>query len=341
MYRNRDLERALKKIHQGYYILPPADRHFRVSSLPYCPLIHVINAVNNPERRVEFESGFYFHMGHAIHSLWQTTGQHVLPDNLVGDWRCQRVLKTSVKNNTEITHRCSTMAKFCTLNEAAANTPCPHGHKSCRDQLAYSELELAWRGMTGHTDFMYRWPKRKNSYSLVDIKTTGNFLFDAYKKAVEFGYYPSKKYIEQLETYCIILEHHYKIRIEDYSIAYQAREKATQIGRDKKTALRIFTFKLTDQIRRKRLKNMRRYRRGFDVANKWLAARGRARSKLTEQLYDIRPCHRHKDYHETMAWAFFDSRPCEYHAAQECYNGQMLRRLTKLERTADQQITAT
>lgn len=327
-YRNRELQKALGKIQSGHYFLPPDPRKFRVSSLPYCPILHVLDVVENPDRKIPFESGFYFHIGHAIHNIYQTVARHTLPDNFIGDWRCTRVLNTNPTKTSNTVQYCNRVAGFCSARKAL-KANCPHGHNDCHRYLTYQELQVAELDVTGHTDLLYR--SRPKRYHLVDIKTTSSFLFESPKRAVSYGYYPSEKYIEQIQTYLVLLERQYKIRIVDYTIAYQGREKALAIGRDKNPALRLFSYKATNRMRRKILRNLKRYQRLFNIANVWLLAKATKRKRYTDKLYQARPCHRSKDYHEKMASRFMSNEPCKYHVNQMCYNGKMLKTLQKLE----------
>jgi len=324
-YHNKELTRALRSIQSGHYYLPPDPRKFRVSSLPYCPLLHVIGKIENPDRKIPFESGHYFHMGHAAHQLWQTVARYKLPDNFIGDWQCTRQLHCAATTTAITATICNRVVNFCSFNQATKQA-CPHKLRNCSRYLNYKELEIEFHGMTGHTDMLI---KQGKYYSLIDIKTTSDFLFLEPKKAISYGYYPSKKYLEQISVYCVMLERKYKIKIKDYTIAYVARNKALFVGRDNCRALRLFSNRLTDSIRKSRLKRMHIYQKQFTIANNWLEAAPVTRRKLTQNLFASRPCHRSKDYFEKMAHGFFT--PCKHHTKGHCYNGKMKKILQKLE----------
>ena len=331
--KHNELKRALTKVQEGYFLAPPREPKFRASELPFCPLLHVIDKVghdsNEPEK-IEFESGFYFNMGHAVHDLWQSTASIALPHGLIGDWECAKVFSHKANDNVTTIKRCNRVVHFCTHDQAVKYS-CPHKRTDCKHLQKYKELELEELGLTGHTDFLYR--GKHNKYHLVDFKTTGTFLFDKPKIAVGHGYFPSEKYFEQLETYAVMLERKYEITIDTITIVYVARHRAVHAGEDKRRrAMHLFTVKLTNTTRRNRRKNIRRYTRSYKIARQWLDAKPRERRKLTNKLFDVRPCHTHKDYQEKMAWAFMSKTPCEHHKSGACYNRDMLTTLKDLAR---------
>lgn len=340
-YYNPILNKALAKIQQGHYYRELAPAHyavsyvpdninkFRISALPFCPLLHVMAELDNPQRKIEFESGFYFKVGHAVHDLWQTVAKYSLPDKFIGDWRCGRVLTTVDKSHAAQLTVCNRVTHFSSFN-AASNKVCPHQLKNCAPHLTYQELQMQELDLSGHTDFLLHYKGRH--YGLVDFKTTSSFLFDKPKIAVNMGYYPSEKYINQIRNYLILLERKYNIIIDDYTIAYQAREKALQIGRNKNSAIRIFSYRATNKMRRQILRDLHRQQGMFNIAQKWLQAKDR--SKITTELYESRPCHRARDYVEKMKFGFFGKEQCPHHLSGACYKtgkGSMLRKLQKLE----------
>jgi len=317
------VRKALLAVQQGHYFLPAEPPRFRVSGLPFCPILFALEA-KQPQRSVEFESGFYFNIGHALHNLWQTVGPHSLPDELIGDWQCTRVLQESGNKRTKIIHRCGRVQEFSTFNHAK-RAVCPHGKTDCADYLTYKELEFEWHGLTGHTDFLLR--DKRGRYHLVDFKTTSNFLFEKPKFAIQQGYYPNQRYLEQLRAYVIMIEAKYNIKVHDYTVAYLSREKALEVGRDKKPALRLFTYLVTDKIRRSQRKRHREYRRRYRSVQRWLENPTR---QATRRLYEARPCHTRLEYLNEMAVRFLSNQPCEHHASGACYNGKMEKHLRRL-----------
>jgi hypothetical protein len=333
--KHNELKRALLKVQESHFLAPPREPKFRASELPFCPLLYVIDkAGHDPTKpeKIEYESGFYFNMGKAVHSLWQDTAAIALPHGLIGDWECTKVIKEITERNITTTIRCNRVVHFCTHDQAVRYS-CPHQRTDCKHLQRYRELALDQDGLSAHTDFLYR--GKRNKYDLVDFKTTGTFLFEKPKIAIGHGYFPSIKYFEQISTYAVMLEKEYNIVISTLTIAYVARHRGVHAGEDQRTrALRLFTVKFTDRMRRNRKRNMRRYVKQYKVARRWLDTKPRQRHKITRELFDIRPCHSHKDYHNKMAWAFMSKTPCEHHKSGACYNREMLSTLKELEHAA-------
>jgi hypothetical protein len=174
---------------------------FRVSSLPFCPLLFAISQKNySPDKPdpVEFKSGFFFDQGHALHSLWQKTALNATPTEIIGDWRCNHVLSEKVKDNKVIATRCNRLVPFCSAKDML-KVKCPHNQPNCKLSQVYSELgsnEAITNDLNWHGDALFRERKNKKRYHVVDWKTTGLFLFDKPNHAIKMGYYPNKKYIE-------------------------------------------------------------------------------------------------------------------------------------------------
>jgi len=332
-FHHKPLFRELLKIQAGKIYIPPREPILRVSELPFCHLLHVIDKVAYDPKQyeaIDYEAGFYFNMGHAVHSLWQSAGTYNLSDSLIGNWQCTRILKQAddpTKVSQTIT-RCNRVVPFTTYNQAIKSR-CPH-KLDCKSQQVYQELTIKRRNLTGHTDFL--WRDRRGRFHLVDFKTTGEFLFDNPKRAIGYGYYPSAKYFEQIEIYAVLLEQQYKITIDTVTIVYVSRNKAKHSERKYKRAMLPFSRRMTDRIRQRRVRGIKRYQQRYDLAKRWLEASTKQRHELTEDLFEARPCHRPLDYMNKMSSAFMSNSPCEFHKDGSCYNREMLFRLRKLER---------
>jgi hypothetical protein len=332
-FHHRALFRELLKIQAGKILIPSREPILRVSEVPFCQLIHVIDKVGfdpaQPEP-IDYEAGFYFNMGHAVHNLWQAAGTYNLSDSLIGDWQCTRILKQATDSTkiTETVTTCNRVVHFTTYNHAI-KYQCPH-RLDCRHQQVYKELTIKKRNLTGHTDFL--WRDKRGRYHLVDFKTTGEFLFDNPKRAISYGYYPSPKYFIQIEIYAVLLEQQYDIKIDTVTIVYVSRNKAKHSERKYKRAMLPFSRHMTNSIRRRRSHDIKRYQRRYDLARNWLDASTKQRHQLTDKLFESRPCHRPLDYMNKMSPAFMSNAPCEFHKDGSCYNREMLHRLRKLER---------
>ena len=298
------------------YPIEPFENKFRVSSLPFCILLYLLE---KPSATQDFSSGFFFAQGHALHSLWQMAAQHTLPKQLIGDWSCSKILNKKATDNSNTITRCNRMVKFCSFNKAK-QTKCLHSktvsQAECHAAQHYYELEFEWRGLSGHTDFLYLGKDKK--YHLIDFKTTGTFLFD--KPEIAKAYYPSKKYIVQLETYVLMLERTHKIKIATYNIAYISRDRA--VDTKAKPALRVFSFKVTNELRNKRKATTLKYIQNYKLAKRWQQNKSK---KLLNKVWNARPCHNKRDYLNVMAPSFFGDCP----KLETCMSGKLKRELAK------------
>jgi hypothetical protein len=323
--KNKFIYDTLMKVQSGVYPAPARPPQFRVSSLPFCPLLFALDSKkHNPDKpdEVEFKSGFYFKQGHALHSLWQETSSHMVPEEIIGDWQCNHILKQEDKGDKQTITRCNRLLPFCSAKEML-KVKCPHGKKDCEASQIYAELEFEWCGLAGHSDLLLR-EKKTGRYHVVDWKTTGLFLFDKPKIAMNMGYYPSKKYIEQIETYCVLLEWKFKIKIHSYTIAYISRDRAQHDPKNKKPALHLFSYQFTKPVRTHRIAKMKVYRSRFKIVQRVLDKPNKVGIK---KLYESRPCHTMAQYTANMKHGFFDG--CDFAKDRSCFNNTMLKRLKK------------
>jgi hypothetical protein len=314
----------LLKIQQSKYPIPHREPKLRVSSLPFCPLLFVLDS-QEISSEVEFKSDFYFRLGTSIHELWQNAAAHVLPKSFIGDYACHKIIDEKTTDNSRTVTRCTRVVPFCSASHAKKQ-PCLHPDKvtreQCRASQHYQELEYQWHALTGHTDFLYK--DKDGKYHLIDFKTTGTFLFDKPDYAISKGYYPSPKYKVQLETYVTLIERKYKIKIASYTIAYVSRDRA--IDEAKKPALKLFTQDMTDKIRKARRDVTLLYIRQHKIAVKWLSASKVDREKTVNKLWKARPCHSKIDYLNKMRDAFFDDCP----QLEKCLSGKLRKTFVKL-----------
>ena len=315
---------ALHKIFedtQNTKITPQTKRpnDFRVSSLPYCGLLHVADSLNKEIEPNPYAFSFYVELGTTLHSLYQRYAAEASPTELIGNWQCNRLLDTSTGKHSISHTRCTKKYEFCSHNDAKEQHKCPHG-KKCLPSLSYEELTVEYKGLTGHVDLLYKLPNRK--YILADIKTTGEFLFDSFKSAVKLGYYPSLKYFQQVETYAILIEKLFDIEISSYAIVYMSRTAPSE----KKIKHRVFARKLTDDMRMRR-KNI----------VKWQIEHHKQALKVIEQpskdnmgeLWNNRPCQNKAAYDNIMKPLFFGKENCPYWQDSTCPGGEIKRNLLK------------
>lgn len=330
------IQRKILAVQQSEYKESPRPPQFRVSSLPYCAILAIKETLEYDPDTPQvhpFSAGHYFKVGTAIHDNYQLTALTALPNELVGDFSCERVLETSESDNVITTKKCGRLVKFTTPNDLK-NHPCPHRFNDCSVHQRYSELAFSYKGLSGHCDFLLRentgkeaplkkiktktktGKKLKVSYKwhVADFKTTSPKLFEKYEEYVRKGYYPSKKYVEQIETYCVLIEHTYKIEISDYTIAYVCRSKPVHKPTDK--AFQPFSYRWSPERRAYRQKRLKEQLKTNALYKKWVDDPSIENSK---EIVKDRPCKCKSDYEEKMKHHFFGSENCEY--LSKCMSG--------------------
>lgn len=287
------------------------DTPFRGSNLPYCPLYHL--AERNKSKETDFNANFYFSVGHALHELIQTFALSV-EDNLIGSFRCSRMLESKHMGSYIKTKQCAVTYKMTTLGHVKKES-CPHKLSECKSdpQFQYQEIDIEYKGLIGHVDLLFR---IKDKYFLVDIKTTSNYLFT--DRGLASGYYPNGKYWHQIETYAALLEKLYDIKIDQYAILYIGREKPA--GKRNETH-RWFVKAYTDENHEQREKILRSQTRHFRLANKYLKT-----GKGLKTIYADRPCQSKKEHDSYMAYRFFEKK-CPYWADKSCPSGKILKQI--------------
>ena len=287
---------------------------FRVSSLPFCGLLRVAGELDKSPQKVDYAASHYFSIGTAIHSLYQKFAAISAPVELIGNWKCAHVLSETTKGHTIIRKTCSKQYDFCSLKQAKKQHVCPHA-KQCKAKLQYEEITLNYRGLSGHVDLLYL---IDGKYVLADIKTTSDFLFENPKIAIKNSYYPALKYFHQIETYAILLEKLFGIKIDLYAIVYMSRSTPST----KKNMHYIFARKLTDKARKQRKHLLAAQ---IDGHNKALAYLAKPNKKRMANLYKTRPCKTMNDYLNIMDSKFFGKEQCEYIKDKTCLSGDIKR----------------
>jgi len=335
----------LKQIQQGYYLSTLGVQELRPSLMPFCPLIYGIDQVNYKRTtdknleinksaitltEVPFSQGFYTKVGNAVHDVWQNTAAHTLPYEFVGNWRCNRILESKIDEKSIHTHKCNHLINEATSGNINLRLTCPHKYEKCSSlNFHHEEMEMEWRGIKCHVDGLFKVKnKGKTEYHLVDWKSTGLFLFDKPEIAARSKYYPSKKYIEQIETYALFLFKVKKIKIKTINIAYTSRERS---GADpKKPGLHVYSQQMDNRLFTNRKNILLKYVEMKRLANLWLKNPSKENREI---LFNSRPCKKRVDYYNNMAHRFFEKEPCEFHERGDCYgkNPKMLKILKQLE----------
>lgn len=221
--KRRTLELALENALHGALlglrsvtIESPETKLFRVSSFPYCPVLHALN----PTERVEdYSSRFYTDIGTAMHELIQDFMPRTMHGHKVfGNWSCRK---------------CGKKRKLTVLPEKPCS--CFKGKKvTAGDAWKYEEIEIEYRGLTGHVDKLLQVQTASGEvgYLVIDYKTTNIPAYEAPKKKrrKHSGSWTSanepppinpalaKKYpvpynIDQISFYCPLLRKAMKLNI--------------------------------------------------------------------------------------------------------------------------------
>lgn len=301
----------------------PRYPEFRVSGLPYCPILHLerVRDWHNGGATANYGMQFFTSIGTAVHDSFQYYAKRVHPKTFFGNWRCTRTLSKEIKNGVETVRRC--MHNNTELNcFKDLKVSCPHKHKNCKEKWEYQEINFAWRGLSGHMDCLI---KLNGKWILLDWKTTGNYLFENPDAAIKKGYYPSSKYIEQIESYAVLIKALYGIDIDYYAICYISRNKPSDTERRIKGHFN-FIYKLDRRRFKRRLRILKQQTSNHRLAEKLM-------EKVTTQSLDLllenKPCHSKADFKEKMKSAFFGSEVCEHSKSGKCFDSSAMRKHVK------------
>ena len=323
---SRELNQVLNTIQTTEVVDPGRPPEFRASALPFCPLLHVHDtkqfALEGGSRSYGME--FYVRIGTVVHSLLQEFGKFSQGATLFGNWQCGRVLSEIDNGLTLNVCKCQHSVPLTTYDKLKVK--CPHGHTGCKPFFNYQEIEVSWRGLRGHIDnlLILGKPAKRRKF-LLDFKTTSDWLFEEPAKAIARGYYPSAKYIEQIESYAVLLKLLYDIDIDYYGIIYVSRQHPTDPAKRRKQHYN-FLRKFTPVLFARRLRLLKQQARGFKYAQRVL--QDPSKTNLAK-LYATRPCKTPADYQAKMKMRFFGAENCPFHEDKSCYNGKVLKTLAK------------
>lgn len=294
---------------------------FRASSLPYCPIFFLREMADSLERvePEDYSKMFYTGIGTAVHEALQGYAPELHGNTFCGQWQCSRKLEVVEGDGKVTVSRCTHSTKGITSQSEMDIGTCPHGKTGCRKYFGYKEVDIDFHGLSGHVDGIVR---RGDSYWIVDFKTTGSKLFgpDA-DGVIDRGFYPSQKYLVQIETYCALLEKIYGIDIEGYSICYINRETTfNDRGYGKPVpSWRNFAYWWTEEKRAAVQDRLRREIKGNKVVKAILSEKDPDEiRRLAETIYDLRPCVNESSYKKNMDCKWFSSEKCPY--AGKCWN---------------------
>lgn len=168
----------------------------RVSGFPYCGLKHAHKRLlADYSDKSSFGSNFFLSVGTVTHRFLQYSLGHGL--RILGHWIC-------------IDKKCKGKRTF-----ELQNT-CP----KCGLPMEYEELTVAYgRHASGHLDGVYKASDGK--YYLIDYKTSSTKVIRGNSLSKKLPY---KNNVQQITTYCALVEQSFKIEIAGWILVYVSRD---------------------------------------------------------------------------------------------------------------------
>lgn len=160
----------------------------RPSQIPFCPIgFFVRHATHGLMRSQGMQSAFYTEVGRSVHSVVQKYLAH--SGRFLSSWKCKQ---------------CGKKYKLTVQNEC------------CDFPMQYHEVEINFKGIVGHIDAIF--VDRFGNYWIVDFKTT------SVKGAPLKPKKPGVDYVEQVETYALMMQLQYKIKIKGVMLMFIKRD---------------------------------------------------------------------------------------------------------------------
>jgi hypothetical protein len=269
-----------------------AEPQFRASSFPYCPILDLEARLDPEKRMMVYRSHFYFGIGTAVHSLWQTMMAYSpnYGEFVYGKWRCPK---------------CKWRNKIDSPQFRPKNSPtCSKG--KCPSYWEYVELDFNWHGLSAHCDQFACYDK-KDDWVAFELKTTSAWQLEP---GANSKYIPYKKHLLQVKIYCTLIRLIYEIKIKRYTLVYTSRENP-DFGHQ-----RSFTYPFTERDFLKTRNLIVRAINGRNLVNK--ISRKGLTDDLLDKMLERRPCHSAKDYKEKMDHAFFGKEKCPHYKDGSC-----------------------
>jgi hypothetical protein len=167
-------------------------KSLRPSQLPFCPVRFFINhATQGLVQTQDMNSAFYTEVGTAVHSVVQKYLAH--SGRFLANWECKQCHK---RYTLTMQHEC------------------------CDFPMVYHEVELDFKGVVGHIDAIFK--DKKGRYWIVDFKTT-SVKGAAYKLKS-----PGVSYVEQVETYALMIGLQYNIKIHGVVLIFIKRDNPAE-----------------------------------------------------------------------------------------------------------------
>jgi len=218
----KDFVSLYKHVHEDVLMAekntPSRVLFLRPSQLPFCVREFFINhARSGLYRYQDLASSYYTSVGHTVHEVMQN--YLCRSGRFLADYHCRE---------------CGTWHRM------------SYAHECCDFPTQYHEIEIRYKGITGHIDAIYK--DKQGRLWILDFKTTS--IKGADKKKTN----PGAQYIEQIETYAVLFELQYGLKIEGIMDAFIVRDNP-------RTDPVVYAKILTDEDRKTIRARLARYKK--------------------------------------------------------------------------------
>lgn len=284
---------------------------FRVSSLPYCSILDLKSRLELGksefiEIETDFSMEFYTQVGTIIHSVLQDFLPKISKNykiKIFGSWKHKKTGKIRYKMS------------FLPYSKVK--------------KYEYAEIDFNYNELTGHLDLLLQ--DKNGKWHALEFKSTSSFLINDPRKAIRLGYFPQKKHLRQIRSYCVLLYKCHKIRVHKYHIIYINRDKIQQTNqafRQHGWGYHCFSYLFTKKIYKEALNHIENSslgKKSVDLLMKKVKS-----SKRLQKVIDLKPCKVKQDYLDVMRPAFFGDENCEFFRNGSCFReGDMNKILRK------------
>ena len=270
-------------------------RGFRVSSLPFCPLLSLVTS----KTEESYTKSHYTEVGTALHTTIQTwlSLNKISVKKMYGKWKCTGCAK-EVGPGRQPKEPCSCEHVFGRLEKV---------HEHMPKFWTYEELTVEYNGLSGHIDLIIEISPGK--YILIDFKT-----YSLLKKR-DTSYWKKDKpshpsYVIQIRSYSAICREVYDLNIVGWAMVLVDRDRPIESAKDYHPIINEWNGKKSKAWLKKlddSANDNRRYRallRSIEDGKE---------DKAKKQLKEIvkkRPCHSQEDYNGYMNYKFFSNEKC-------------------------------
>jgi hypothetical protein len=197
--------------------------YLRPSQMPFCAVQFFINrSLNGLYTNLDMAGAYYTSVGTTVHEVMQNF--LCRSGRLLADYHCREC---------DTWHRMS------------------YRHECCGFPTQYHEARIDYRGIKGHIDAVYK--DKQGRLWILDFKTTSIAGAASKKKN------PGIVYIEQIETYAVLFELQYGLKIEGIMDAFIMRDNP-------KKDPAVWARPLTDLMRKQVKKRLAGYRKAHAAA---------------------------------------------------------------------------